>query len=297
MIKKITQSFIKDMRDYFAGRECGHIIKAKYVDDRLLEEEEPGAMGRGAYFEWLLTEKLLGEGKGTLPKSGKKPLPQYMASKVKANGGKTDGLTVADMYDDYRKVHSTVDLIVQYLKDMGLKVKGAGIKWTRGRYEGTIDLLCECERRIDFESGVIFEIGQEIVIDLKYSGLVTGYVSMSNKHGWDWSDIQKEYHGTQAKQYFYISKGKPFFFFVVQSNPKTDETPVVKMFYVPVSKPMIDQHIEEGNILFTKFTTTNEFGFVPRPSLEKCSGCLLKAECSDKQTFPHPKVVDLTLGE
>lgn len=52
MIKKITQSFIKDTRDYFAGKECGNIIKAKYVDDRLLEDEEPGSMER------VVTERL-----------------------------------------------------------------------------------------------------------------------------------------------------------------------------------------------------------------------------------------------
>ncbi len=236
-------------------------------------------------------------GKGTLPKDGKVPQPQYMISKIKANKGTTDGLTVADMYDDYRKVHKNVELVVSYFKEMGLVVLKAGSTLTKGKFEGTLDLIVECTKTIIFSDGSRWEKGDKFIIDLKYSGLMGESVQWKNKHGWQWSNVQKEYHGTQAKQYSYVGGGMQFYFMVIQSNNDADKDPMVRLFYVPISKDMTERHLEEGVSLFEKFNTTAEFGFVARPSFVKCCGCPLRGECTDRHTFPQPELVDLTLTD
>lgn len=284
MIQRITQSFIKSMREYLIGDLCGNIIKAQWVDDRLLESEEPGAMELGSYFEFLLT--------GALPKNGKVPLPVYMSSKIKANGGTTEGLGVADMYDDYRKVHANVELVRGYLKAMGLKPVRVGVKLTKGRFEGTIDIIAEV---VEVVEGFTWNIGHQIAIDTKYSGLMGETVKWKNKHGWQWSPVQKEYHGTQAKQYHFVSN-LDVYFLVTQSNNEKDNLPMVKFFFTPVDEFMIEQHITEGNSLMSKFETLNAtIGFYPRPSLSKCIKCPLYEECQDKHTFPRVEVIDLNV--
>lgn len=312
MIEKISQSFIKDLRSYFAEEECGNIIREKYINDRFFSEEEPGQMELGAYFEYLLTLKLTGN--GSIPKDGRIPKPQYMKSELKAKRnlktGGNENLTdeqIAEkysfgkdeMYDDYRKVYSNVELVINYFDLMGLKTIEAGVKKTNGRHEGTIDLIVECTKEVKFTNGIVWKVGDRFVIDLKYSGLVAKSTNY-NKHGWNLVDkddfkasgLQKEYHGTQAKEYHYLT-GLPFYFWVTQSNNDKSNAAMVELFYVPVDEQMVKDHLEEGNALMRKFKTTAEFGFVARPSLEKCLYCPLRNECDDKQTFPHPKIVNL----
>ncbi len=308
MIKKISQSFIKDFRDYMAGKECGHIIREKYVNDRLLEDEEPGAKELGAYFEWIAFK--------SLPKSGIEPKPLYMQSKdiqaiiaanLKAERDQHFGLEVKHMYAEYRKAHKAADLVLNYFQLMGLKVLRHGVTLTKkGKkgqpdYVGTIDLEVECTKEIIWADGSTWKIGDIITIDLKYSGLLSGTIPSSNKHGWNYmtsnspfSKTQKEYHGTQAKHYHHLSDHE-FYFWVTQSNQKEDDTPDVKLLRVPVTAFMVAQHIEEGNYLYDQFKFFNGTGFVPRPSLSKCNECPLKNECADRQLYPSVETVDLNV--
>lgn len=283
MIERISQSFIKDMREYVAGKLCGNLIIAKYLEGRLLDNEEPGQMELGSYFEFLLT--------GAIPKNGKVPVPQYMKSKVKANGGKTAGLSIDDMEVGYRKAHETSKLVLQMMADMGLKIVEYNRKKTKGRFEGTIDIIAEV---VEVKNGFTWNIGDRIVIDMKYSGLVGDTTPGYNKHGWRWSNIQKEYHGTQAKQYHFIT-GLQFYFWVNQSNQTEGDKPIIKLFHVPVTEDMIDRHITEGNQLFSKFEFESKIGFVARPEYNRCNECQLRAECKDRHFYPIPEVVDLTI--
>lgn len=274
MLQKISQSFIKDFRDYLRGIGCGNLIREKYVNDRLFgDEDEPGAMNLGAFFEYHLS--------GALPKSGKIPEPVYM------DDGKT-------LRADYRKALSSAILVKDYLQAMGLKIVYIGKKYDKGRFVGVIDLVVQVSRETVFE-GITWAVGKRFVIDLKYSGLVGTSGDRSNKHGWSWSNAQKEYHGTQAKQYHFVS-GMPFYFLVTQSNQKEGERPICKLFYVPVDEFMIEQHIAEGNALFDQFEVIVQVGGLKAmPELKKCSDCPMREECEDKHTYPRPEVVDLTI--
>jgi hypothetical protein len=270
MIERINQSFIKDYREYMAERECGNIIHAKYVQDLLLENDKPGQMEVGSYVEFNIT--------GALPKNGRQPMPIYNQDQ-RPNA-------------DYRKALGAAHLVTEYMQRMGLRMVHWGKRYDYGRFTGTIDLIVECTRRIEFENGIVWEVGDLLCIDMKYSGLMGETGPRKNKHGWQWSQAQKEYHGTQAIQYHMLTK-LPFYFWVTQSNQNEGETPDVELFHIPVTKAMIDAQISEGNKLYDNFKIVAKVGFNPLPSLKRCNKCPLKLECDDKHTFPHPRIIHL----
>lgn len=277
MITHVTQSFLKSWREYAAGLECGNMIKAMFVDGRLFDNvDEPGAMELGTFFEFELS--------GALPKSGIPPKPKL---------NKDGSLSAA--YEVARHNAKRIRLMLE--DDMGLKIIKAGWHATKGRYSGTIDLVVEVTRPLILE-GVEWKEGDRFVIDIKYSGLIGDQTPGYNKLGWKWTPIQKEYHGTQAKQYHFISE-LPHYFLVVQSNApeKTimEKPAKVKFFYTPVSKAMIDQHIMEGNAAFEAFQDQAAVGFIPHPNYDRCAACPLFNECEDKHTFPRPEVIDLNI--
>jgi hypothetical protein len=297
MINKISQSFIKDARQYFEGDECGLILKAKYADEREIvdqeTEEDPGAKELGSYIEFMVT--------GAIPRNGKIPVAQYMPSDPKK------------MTAEYRLATINAKRIVAYLSSMGLKVIKANWKIDKGRFTGTIDIVVEFigYRKpgpplapitdspltdLEFDNGIVWHIGDRFVIDMKYSGLMGDKAPWGNKFGWKWSPVQKKYHGTQAKQYTFLS-GMPVYFLVTQSNNKEGTISEIRLFYTPVDEFMIEQHISEGNALFDKFTKMVEtgLGLIPRPSLVRCSACPLKLECTYQHTFPNPELIDLNI--
>lgn len=290
MIERITQSFMKTMREYKAGFECGHIVRHQYIDGHLLNRKSKD-MAAGSYFEFLLS--------GGLPKGGFVPRPVYMDSGLKKPAEKR---TVKDMTVDYRRVHFNAENVRRILNlDLGLEFIKVGRTLTKGRFEGTIDLICKCTKEIIFSNGTTWKVGDIIVIDIKYSGLL---YDKWEKFGWAWSDLQKEYHGTQAIQYNYVS-GAPFYFLVVSNTNKEDENEAgqkefapteMRLFYVPVDEHMTEAHIAEGNKFYEQLKFEKEIGLIPRPSMIRCGKCPLKEGCKDRHTFPHIEEVDLTIG-
>jgi hypothetical protein len=297
---RISQSLMKDVRGYLDGGSCGVLIREKWIKGRLLGVPSD-AMELGMYFEYVLT--------GSVPKDGKVPEPRYMLSKIKANKGSTVGLGPDDMYEAYRSVHENVAVVNQYLAGMGLRIYNAlngglaaGVKITKGRFEGLIDVILEAERDTEFDSGLKIKKGQLIVVDIKYSGLLE---DKWNVHGWQWTPEQKKYHGTQAKHYFMLVNAKfagdklvwehnppiPFMFLVVDPGGK-----YVKIFHCQIDESAVMRHVEEGNALHDKLMYLFEMDLLEaRPEVNKCAGCPLNMECAFKHTFPHPVNVDLTV--
>jgi len=274
MIQRITQSFMLDMRDYLAGNLCGNIVKEKWVNDQLIELDSDSA-DLGCYFEYILTEKILGPGKGTLPKNGKIP-----KCGMYANG--------KQRLEPYERAHKNADRVIAYLNEMGLEVVSAGKKLVKGNREGTLDLICRCTKDITFHDGSTWKIGDEITIDLKYSGLIADKWS---RFGWagmleEGPHLQKIYHGTQAIQYHYIGGGRKFYFLVVSSKNEED----ILFIYVPITESATNDHLAEGNALYEKFQFIAGInGFTPRPDVAVCNSCQIKENCKDRHTYPHPK--------
>lgn len=276
MITHISQSFMKDMEDYLAGEQCGHIIKHKYVD----QKELPGSdtMAIGAYFEFLVS--------GALPKNKVIPTPIYMAS--------AKGMEVRDMEQGYRRAHFNAKYVTELLGTMGLKIIGVQKKLTKGRHQGTLDLICEAQKDIDIGE-VHLKKGDRIVIDLKYSGLINDKWS---KHGWMWMPEQRSYHGKQAMKYHYISE-LDFYFLVCQSNnEELDKNknlfkkPEVRFFKVNIGEEALEQHLALSNQLWDQFILDAELGFSVKPSLTRCNKCPLAEGCNDKFTYPRAETIE-----
>lgn len=271
---------MKDMRDYLSGRYCGNLIKIKYVDEQDVDDQSED-MEAGAFFEFCIS--------GAPMRNGEFPKARMMASDSK------------QMYVKFRRAKYNAEIVTAMMDEMGLKIISAQKRFDKGRHVGHIDLVCECTKHIKFEDGTEWNVGDLIVIDLKYSGLI---YDRWNKLGWQWSKIQKEYHGTQAIKYNYISN-MPFYFWVVQNNNReaTDEDgkklkgkfemPDMRLFRVPVDEALINEHNAEGNDLMAKFQAEAKYGFTPRPSLAACFDCVVRDTCQDKHMFPHPITVNL----
>lgn len=281
MIKKISQSFIKSMREYSSGELCGNIIKAKYIDGLQIDDQSE-AMAEGSYFEFCLS--------GALPKNQVIPQPEYLAN------GK-------DLKMEYKRAKFNADFVRKLLKDeMGLDIMLVGRTVAKDGFEGTVDLVVSATRKIRFANGVIWEKDYTFIIDVKYSGLLN---DKWNKHGWMFeTNLQKKYHGTQAIQYSFV--GEMDFYFLVVSNKNVEvlneETgkkefpqPEIKLLRVPIDEYMTEAHIEEGNKLLEQLKFEAEVGLSPRPSFAKCIDCPLFDTCEDRHTFPHVQDVDLTL--
>lgn len=286
MIKRISQSFIKDFKSYTAGDECGVIIKAKYIDDRLIDSDEPGAKELGTYVEFMIS--------AAVPKSGIVPRPVMMPSNPKKP------------IKEYRLGEKNATRVKEYFQRMGLVIIGANVKKVKSRFSASLDLIVEFKgvptgpdgalQDLDFKNGLVWHIGDKFIIDIKNSGLIGEKTPAYNKLGWKWSKVQKEYHGIQAKQYTYVGE-LPFYFLVIQSNNDEEVLSDIQLFYVPIEKFMIEEHLAEGDALFEQFNAMARagIGLVPRPSLKRCQKCPLNIECSAKHTFPHPEVIDLEI--
>lgn len=277
MITHITQSFMKDMRNYLEGNLCGNIMRERWQNGRLVDTTGDSAE-LGCYFEYYLTLKLTGT--GTLPKDGKIPERK---------------MTKSGVSEPYARAERNADTVIEYLRKMKIKVIWAGKKLTAGKYEGTIDLLCEFEEDITFHGGSTWKKGCRFIIDLKYSGMID---NKWDQWGWagllvDGAHIQKEFHKIQTRQYTFVTKSQyPFFYFVVDSSPKGEGN--VLFVFMPVDEMDVEMHINEGNFLLERFRYLAETeSLEPRPDISVCKSCPLNAECKDKHDFPHLKTIAL----
>jgi hypothetical protein len=266
----ITQSFMKDVRSFLDGGGCGVLLKSTWLDG-IGGIEASASMKLGQYLEYILT--------GALPKDGHVPVAEYMKS--------AKGTGVSDMLAPYRSAHENREVVLEYWRLMGLEIYVplntkplVGIELTKGRFRGTIDIILIATRDISFEDGFELKKGERICVDLKYSGLGEDKWSV---HGWQWTPDQKKYHGTQAKQYHYLT-GLPFFFCVVDPGGK-----YVKFFRIEFTDTAIQNHIAEGNHLYERFMFLVENELLEaRPEVTKCSNCVLFNTCASRHVYPHP---------
>lgn len=292
---KITQSFLKDIKAYLSGQECGGIIQAIWVDGKQ-DLRESDAMKLGTFFEYHAF--------GNKPRNGKIPQPEYQPSKIKAklelkkNAGKTeaeilDQLTINDAYADYVKAYNNAQYTKLKFAEMGFEVIEVGHRLTYGRFQGEIDLKVRCTKEIVFDDEFTLHVGDIIVIDFKYSGLgdnkwdKMGYAGLIGENQ---NQLQKDYHGIQAKQYHLVSGKLPFFFWIQNPNNMFD----VLFLRAVINEQALENFKVEANGLMQEFEYLKEVGFEKRPNYKRCSVCPIAGECNEKHTFPHAIAIDLT---
>lgn len=255
-IEKVSQSLIKEYNSFLKEDTCGSVFKSKFIDrDWKQEWWDSPAMKLGRYFEFILT--------GALPAYGEEvPEPEYLVSSLKKKAANDDYVfEVKDMKDPYREVHRKAKLTGGLIAKSGIVFQDIQIYREKGVLNGHIDLEALYN-------------GEEINIDIKYSGLIDDKWS---KFGWVWTRDQMDYNGIQAKQYEAINR-RPTYFLVI-SSAKSDK---IKFFKATVDSYDLDQHIKYAESLPKNIEFINKVGWTNYPTLDKCSKCPLSLKCDDK---------------
>lgn len=266
---KVSQSLIKDWIDFTNNEMCGSEFEAKHVThkwDRTWGDSEAKALGR--YFEYILT--------GAMPTGYQEyPKAKYLSTVVaKMEAKKKVGSVyipkVSDMLSDYRRAHTVADKILLLFKKSGIVIQAAQVYREKGIMTGNIDV----EATLD---------GEEINIDIKYSGLL--YDKWS-KFGWMWTPYQMDYNAIQAKQYNLLN-GRPVYFLVVSATNTTD----VEFFKCEITDFDLEQHELLAKSMPEKIAMVNEVGWRNFPKLSKCTMCPINKTCKDARTKLIPETI------
>lgn len=325
-LKPISQTLIKDLRDYNNGDKCGNLMEHSHIKG--LEIPPTDVMNLGAYFEFIAT--------GALPKSGIKPEPvrlktekrlwsssefkDYMENNIFPGRIKTppvgvptwtefqgvkDNFTLAQLYmiheeevviqgldAQYQRAHRQAKRFNEIRKEMGIEILEVQEKrTTEDGLEGTRDLRVKFHKRP-------FKVGSTATIDLKYSGLLN-----NDYEPWGWGTLIKGRDNTkewyykeqlnnkrnQALQYQIIFE-EPFYYWVWSSATGAEETGENRLFQMTVPDPFeFEQHKSLAAATRQEFEMiVNIEGFKPLPEFNKCEACPLKDECTDREWLPKP---------
>lgn len=252
----VSQSLIKDLRSYHEGKQCGNIITEKYIKGNPLPSS--GVMNLGAFFEYKAT--------GALPKSGEVPEPETTKS----------GTLTAP----YKRAEAQAENFKKLCSQMGVKITATQERAVNNGMEGTCDILAEYN-------------GEEVVIDLKYSGLVNDEWS---EFGWKGLRIfdsehrghqkQLEHHQIQAIHYSYLFE-RPFYYWVFSSSTGAEETGENYLMKMVIDENKINDHVSGAAHAQRDFNILANIGFQPYPEYNRCQNCPLFESCEDKVVVPQ----------
>lgn len=267
----VSQSMMKDVRNYALKKMCGHVLKAKYITKTWpVNGDDSPAKKLGRYFEYILT--------GSTGRSVVPPEAEYKKGAMTAfkRDPLRNRLTVDKMTKPYQLAHKNALRVKNYFRLMKINVIEVNVHIQKGLKEGTIDIIAMYK-------------GNRIVIDVKYSGLLEEKWS---ELGWMWTEEQKKFHGMQALQYHALT-GIPFYFLVVSSTNEED----IKFFEVEFDEFSIEQHEAEVADTRKKMKFYVDFGFHPIPELVRCLKCPLKETCKDRMDTPTIQKVSLASND
>lgn len=248
----ISQSLIKAYNDYLNGNLCGLLFEKQYLTKEV-DSEPSDAMKLGHFFEYQAT--------GGMPRSGNVPEP------VLLKDGKT-------MDSKYRIAAKQALNFKDYCKKLGIKILEVGKKVNKGGADGTLDIIAEYQ-------------GKEVVIDLKYSGLL---YDKWNELGWESSALPyKEKIMIQAVHYSYLT-GLPFYFWVFSSTNEDD----CELFKVNIDPEVIENHPKIIEKTRAMIELDLEMGFRAYPELVRCKYCPLFLNCKERVESPIVKEIFYT---
>ena len=270
---KITQSLIKNLRDYQEGKgECGLQIEAKYIRGEWNKFEPTDVMRLGTWFEYKLTR--------AIPKNGEVPQPVT----------KRDGNLTAP----YERMLKHVDNFKKLQTILGFKILDNDVTWSWEDLAGTLDLLCESTKDIIQDGIIIVKKGQKFIADIKSTGLLD---DKWNDYGWNLNNLgNKTKIITQPIHYKYLGKqlygeDMPFLFFLFHSNQEYD----FRVINFVVDEDVYDDHLEWVSWTRTWMNHYVKEGFTAHidtqegkiyPSVKKCAECPLKVGCKGFRVIP-----------
>jgi hypothetical protein len=266
---KISQSLIKDFKRYVIsaydentfkkpdGNHCGLLFKAKYIDKNV-QTEPSAAMKEGIYFEYLAT--------GALPRTGETPKPE-----ITARGG----LTVP-----YERVSKAAEFFKKIIEHYNIKIISTGDVIETDSLTGIIDIWAEWD-------------GKPCIIDLKYSGLIDDKWS---DMGWNTDTLpNKDYLMVQGVHYTMIVKESkdlevPFYYWIFNSKDPTD----MKIIKQNIDPDQYEQHRKDIEKTILGIEAELKRGFKALPDYRNCKDCPLFENCTERQEYPVPIVIDYT---
>jgi hypothetical protein len=255
----ISNSLIKAIDEYALGESgdsCGIQLKAIYID-KTATKEPSSAMKLGQYFEFKAT--------GAKLRDGSEPQPDLLKS--------------GDLSAEYKRALVQANNFQIEMKYHGFEIISVGEIWEfefEGiNVKGILDVLAKDRK------------GNEVIIDLKYSGLID---DKWNEMGWDKEKLPtRRKLISQPKLYSWLSLKKfgkiyPFYFFIHSSTNTIDR----KIYKVDVGKADVLCEDIEKQIKFTDDTIQYHLlsGFEARPYYKRCIECPLIKSCNKAITLP-----------
>tara|TARA_R110000851_G_scaffold86327_5_gene187441 strand:+ start:3881 stop:4699 length:819 start_codon:yes stop_codon:yes gene_type:complete len=262
---KITQSILKNMRDYIDGKECGLLFKARYVDGLRTPSTKSQALGN--WFEYKCTGAL-------------NPYdPTVPEAKISYKGTPKEKLAA-----DYQRMEKQVENFKAAIKHYNVEIISAGETLEFGKAKGTCDIIANVD-------------GELSIIDVKSTALFNDKWSE-----FGWAEIDNAFKPklkllTQALHYKYLAKNLypekgniPFYFWVFSTKNEDD----FKIIRVEVDEEDYWFHAKEIDNMHQLLKIELKKGFKAYPTIERCSKCPLKEDCSEAMDVPKVETIYYT---
>ena len=262
---KITQSILKNMRDYIDGKECGLLFKARYIDGKRFPSTDGQALGN--WFEYKCTGAL-------------NPYdPKIPEDKLSYKGTAKEKLSA-----NYERMSKQVENFKTALKHYNVEIVSVGETLEFGKAKGTCDIIAKVN-------------GELSIIDVKTTGLFNDKWSE-----FGWQEIDNAFRPklkllTQALHYKYLAKNiykdlknVPFYFWVFSTKNEND----FKIIRVEVAEDDYWFHAKEINDMHQLLQMEIKQGFKAYPSIVKCAKCPLREDCPEAMDVPKIETIYYT---
>ena len=267
----ISQSLMKELNDYRLGKACGLVFVEKYINKRFDLFKGSQVMALGNFFEFLCI--------GANTKTGEEP--------------QADRTGKGELTAPYKRMETQSDNFKNFIAYHGIKVTRVQEKWIVDGLEGTVDFIGLATRDIkDSKGNILIDKGEEFIVDLKASGLISDKFS---DFGWHEDRLsEKEKLILQPIHYKFLSKlkfGREYkFMFLIFSNTNDYE---YKSLIFNVSEEDLELH---KTFIATTAAWLKHYlkkGFKAVPEYMRCKECPLKTNCKSFMAIPEITVFEL----
>ena len=173
----------------------------------------------------------------------------------------------------YQRAFNQAQAFKRHIKALGIEIIACGGRITKGDCSGVLDIRASYR-------------GVEIMIDLKYTGLIN---DRWNELGWEKLSLPSKWKNlVQAYHYKYIS-GLPFFWMLYGSDSEQD----AKFYEAKISDASMAEYEIGLNDKREMLKLDIRNGFRAYPTLTDCRDCPLAHECRHRITYPLPETIEL----
>lgn len=274
----ISYSLLKDYQEFWDTRNLGcglYLFKKHYLKQPIPQGD---AAKLGTYFEYICT--------GYVRPNDEPPQPE-MVYKGKAN---------EKMAADYVRAHESAELYKKIIERKGIEIVQYGRYIKHEDCSGIIDMIANWE-------------GKEVIVDIKYSGLIDDKFS---PYGWAIESlVDRPALTIQPLHYKYLlkateNKEMEFYFFVFSSKDSkkakiihinVDESAIYRhSLLIDKIKKYIDYHFERGEEYAQDMKVDYNLNYqelVARPSLSKCLDCPYFDTCEKRIDIPLVEEINI----